>query len=399
MCFTPFPGIFISMIQRLILTITIVFFGSIVSAQEIGHTTFTFVDQARNGREIETEIYYPAITAGDDTPIAEGTFPIIALGHGFLMNTDAYENYWQALVPQGYILALPTTEGSISPSHDDFGQDLRFLITAIQNTGVGSVVPASSVASTSAIMGHSMGGGSSFLATENNADVTTMVTFAAANTNPSAIDAALQVAVPTLLFSGENDCVTPPAEHQDLMYDNTSADYKTQVTINGGGHCFFANDNFNCSFGEGFCSPNPTITRPEQQDVTQTFLQPWLAYYLKNDCEKGQEFQDSLTTSSRIQYQQSLPITCTVDIDSEWSATSGVHMYPNPVVSNMVIESTIEPIYNVTLYNMMMQSIGTYTFPGTKTANIDLSTLSGGMYFIRCNEGGVKWIMKANQTE
>lgn len=376
-----------------------VFFGTAITAQEIGHTTFTFVDPDRNDREITTEVYYPATSAGDDTPMAGGTFPIIVLGHGFLMNTSAYANYWQALVPQGYILALPTTEGTITPNHDDYGKDLRFLITAIQNTGVGSVVPVSSVASTSAIMGHSMGGGSSFLAAENNADITTMVTFAAANTNPSAIDAALQVAVPTLLISGENDCVTPPAEHQDLMYDNTSADYKTQVTINGGGHCFFANDNFNCSFGEGFCSPSPTITRDEQHDVTEDFLQPWLAYYLKNDCAKGQAFQDSLTTSSRITYRQSLPITCTVNIESAWSASSGVHIYPNPVVSNMVIESTIEPIYNVTLYNMMMQSIGTYTFPGIKTANIDLSFLSGGMYFIQCNDGGVKWIMKAGMVD
>src|SRR5690606_8540177 len=119
----------------------------------------------------------------------------------------------------------------------------------------------------------------------------------AANTNPSAIAASQNVSVPTLLFSGMNDCVTAPAQHQNLMYDATAAAFKTQVNITGGGHCYFANSNFNCAFGEGTCAPNPTITREEQQDITNDFLKPWLAYYLKDDCQKGQDFQDSLLMS------------------------------------------------------------------------------------------------------
>lgn len=220
------------------------------------------------------------------------------------MAWSAYQNFWDALALEGYILAFPTTESGIAPNHSEFGKDLKFLISKIQNSGAGSAVAATSVGNTSAILGHSMGGGSAFLAAENNLAITTMVTFAAANTNPSSITASQQVTVPTLIFSGVNDCVAPPSQHQDIMYDATAAAYKTQINIAGGGHCYFANSNFNCTFGESTCSPSPTIVRDEQQLITNDFLKLWLGFFLKNDCQKAQAFQDSLLLSSRITYRQ-----------------------------------------------------------------------------------------------
>jgi len=50
----------------------------------IGHTTFTFNDPTRTGgvgsgggpgRQIQTEVYYPATSAGTSTPVASGEFP------------------------------------------------------------------------------------------------------------------------------------------------------------------------------------------------------------------------------------------------------------------------------------------------------------------------------------
>jgi len=59
-------------------------------------------------------------------------------------------------------------------------------------------------------MGHSMVGGSSFLAAENYTNFTALINFAAATTNPSSITAASHVTVPLLMFIGENDGVAPP---------------------------------------------------------------------------------------------------------------------------------------------------------------------------------------------
>ena len=360
---------------------------SSLSAQQIGHTTVTFIDSLRNNRQIATEIYYPATSAGNNTPIAAGVFPLITFGHGFVMVWSAYQNFWDFLVPEGYILAFPTTEGSFSPSHADFGKDLKFLIAKIQSSGVGAVIPSASVGTTSAIMGHSMGGGCSFLAAENNLMITTMVSFASANTNPSSITASQQVFVPTLLFSGTNDCVTPPSQHQNIMYDSTAAAFKTQVNITGGGHCFFANSNFNCTFGENTCSPSPTITRAEQQSVTNNFLKLWLAYFLKNDCQKAQDFQDSLSMSSKISYRQSQAIGCFTGITNSNFYPNSFKVFPNPFSTQTTLQTDIL-LHNATftVYNCFGQKVREITNISGNTATFYRDNLPSGLYFIRLTQ-------------
>jgi len=360
---------------------------SSLSAQQIGHTTLTFIDSLRNNRQIATEIYYPATSAGNNTPIAAGVFPLITFGHGFVMVWSAYQNFWDFLVPEGYILAFPTTEGSFSPSHADFGKDLKFLIAKIQSSGVGAVIPSASVGTTSAIMGHSMGGGCSFLAAENNLMITTLVSFASANTNPSSITASQQVSVPTLLFSGTNDCVTPPSQHQNIMYDSTAAAFKTQVNITGGGHCFFANSNFNCSFGENTCSPSPTITRAEQQSVTNNFLKLWLAYFLKNDCQKAQDFQDSLSMSSKISYRQSQAIGCFTGITNSNFYPNSFKVFPNPFSTQTTLQTDIL-LHNATftVYNCFGQTVKEITNISGNTATLYRDNLPNGLYFIRLTQ-------------
>lgn len=360
---------------------------SSLSAQQIGHTTVTFIDSLRNNRQIATEIYYPATSAGNNTPIAAGVFPLITFGHGFVMVWSAYQNFWDSLVPEGYILAFPTTEGSFSPSHADFGKDLKFLIAKIQSSGVGAVIPSASVGTTSAIMGHSMGGGCSFLAAENNLMITTMVSFASANTNPSSITASQQVSVPTLLFSGTNDCVTPPSQHQNIMYDSTAAAFKTQVNITGGGHCFFANSNFNCTFGENTCSPSPTITRAEQQSVTNNFLKLWLAYFLKNDCQKAQDFQDSLSMSSKISYRQSQAIGCFTGITNSNFYPNSFKVFPNPFSTQTTLQTDIL-LHNATftVYNCFGQKVREITNISGNTATFYRDNLPSGLYFIRLTQ-------------
>ena len=360
---------------------------SSLSAQQIGHTTVTFIDSLRNNRQIATEIYYPATSAGNNTPIAAGVFPLITFGHGFVMVWSAYQNFWDLLVPEGYILAFPTTEGGFSPSHADFGKDLKFLIAKIQSSGVGAVIPSASVGTTSAIMGHSMGGGCSFLAAENNLMITTMVSFASANTNPSSITASQQVFVPTLLFSGTNDCVTPPSQHQNIMYDSTAAAFKTQVNITGGGHCFFANSNFNCTFGENTCSPSPTITRAEQQSVTNNFLKLWLAYFLKNDCQKAQDFQDSLSMSSKISYRQSQAIGCFTGITNSNFYPNSFKVFPNPFSTQTTLQTDIL-LHNATftVYNCFGQTVREITNISGNTATFFRDNLPSGLYFIRLTQ-------------
>jgi len=296
----------------LLFLVLALFISKHMSAQvfQIGHTTITYTDPSRSSRSIATEIYYPTVTTGTSVPVSAGTFPVIVFGHGFVMTWDAYQNFWEDLVPQGYIVVFPKTEGSFSPVHAEFGKDLAFLVTKLQSE---SATNASSlfynhVNTKSAIMGHSMGGGSSFLGAEYNTAITTMVSFAAATTTPSSITAAQHVSVPSLVFSGENDCVAPAPANQIKMYDSLSSLCKTFISIKGAAHCEFANYNLNCAFGESTCSPAPTITRTQQQDATSDFLRLWFEYYLKDSCSAWTTFNDSLSLSPRITHYQSCSI-------------------------------------------------------------------------------------------
>jgi dienelactone hydrolase len=306
--------------------VSFLFVSFIGSAQtySVGHVQITYTDPARAGRSIQTEIYYPAATAGTSVPVSPGTFPIIVFGHGFVMSWDAYQNIWDDLVPQGYIVAFPRTEGSFSPSHAEFGMDLKFLVTKLQSESATNLSSPfyNHINSKSAIMGHSMGGGSTFLAAESNPNITTMVTFAAANTTPPSIAAATNVSVPALVFAGENDCVAPPAVHQIPMYDSLGSLCKTFISVKGGAHCEFANNNFNCSFGQSTCTPTPAITRAQQQDAVSDLLKLWLEYYLKDICTSWDTFNDSLVASPRITYEQSCLINAPVITQSGAVLTS-----------------------------------------------------------------------------
>ncbi len=282
---------------------------------QVGHFNITFVDADRGNRAIETEIYYPSTIAGDNTPVANGQFPVIIFGHGFVMAWSAYENLWEEFVPRGYIMVFPRTEGNaFSTNHQEFGWDLQFLVTQLQLEGQNASSDIfNAVANNTALMGHSMGGGAAFLATDSlcvngNVNIKTLIGLAPAESTTngvSSINSALSITVPSVVLSGAQDGVTPPADHHIPMYDNLASDCKSFISITGGAHCYFANSNFNCDFGEATSSSGISISRSEQHQVTFDFLNNWLDYTLKGDCSAFQMFQDSVANSIRVSTNQS----------------------------------------------------------------------------------------------
>ena len=294
----------------------------------IGSQTITYNDPSRTGgvgsgggpgRQIECAVYYPATSAGANTPVAAGQFPIVVFGHGFAMEWSAYQNIWQHLVPNGFIMIFPKTEGSLipAPSHNDFGLDLALVS---QRLLAENDEPSSQfyqkINGNSAIMGHSMGGGATILAAQNNSDIKTVIGLAPAETNPSAVAAAENVSVPALVLSGSSDGVTPPNEHHIPIYNGLSSDCKSFVNMVGGAHCFFANTNFFCDFGEGSASTGITLTRAQQQAQMNSLITPWLNYYLKDSCLAYSQFNLAASKSGLILTQNctSNPLLVSVTI-------------------------------------------------------------------------------------
>lgn len=276
-----------------------------------GHRTINFIDAVRN-RTIQTEVFYPAETSGDNVPLISGNqqFPVVVFGHGFVIGTSSYNWLADSLASKGFIAALPNSESGFSPSHEQFGRDLAFLAAFIPslNDSSGSFL-SNRVKNRSAVAGHSMGGGASFLATNYNSNIKAIFNFAAAETNPSAKAAALQANIPALIFSGSRDCIVPDS-NQLRMYSNIPYPCKTYVNITNALHCHFANNNGTCATGQLFsgCNSSP-INAQLVFEKSMTLIIPFLNYYLKDSCNDKSLFEQRLTSLTGIINQR----TCSAD--------------------------------------------------------------------------------------
>jgi len=356
----------------------------------VGNTSITFFDSLRN-RNINTEIYYPSDYTGQNEPISNGAFPVIIFGHGYLIEWSAYENFWNALVPEGYILCFPTTEMGFTPNHQFFADDIKFIASQMQiENQNNSSIFFNTISAKTALMGHSMGGGASFLAAENNPNINTLVNFAAAETNPSAITATQNISIPTLIFSGDDDCVAPPVNHQDIMYNGLNSSCKTQIKIINGGHCYFANENVLCSFGESSCNSNLSILRNEQQEITNNLLKPWLDFSLKENQSSFLVFNDSLQASSRITYSQ----FCNGTAIMKQRSVNELKIYPNPVFSSFQLQIPKDHLHGeIIILNIIGHQILKKTIT-KKLTTIDLSNFDIGSYFIFYQKENKSWMNK-----
>lgn len=241
----------------------------------IGELQRTYRDPARGNRSVGVLIRYPAQRAGSNAPPVTGcAFPAVVFGHGFTISHTAYRFLSDGLVPAGYVVAFPSTEGGLSPSHARFAADLAFVARAL----AGDTLLAPALGNGRAIGGHSMGGGAAVLAVSGNREVQALFALAPAETNPSAAAAAAGVSVPTQFVLGSRDCVTPRDRHAQPIYDRlgTPSGLKFIDEIAGGSHCQFSNGAWTCSFGENSCGGSATIGASVQHARTVTTLRGFL---------------------------------------------------------------------------------------------------------------------------
>lgn len=355
-------------------------FTAMAQTYSVGHRSLTWNDPARNNREIPVEIYYPANTSGSNVAVAEGVFASIAFGHGFVMSWEAYENIWEMLVPQGFIVAFPKTETGLAPSHGTFAQDLSFVLARLQAEAVDPTSPFyQKISPQNALMGHSMGGGAAVLAASGSS-VTALATLAAANTNPSAIAASAYVSIPTLFIAGSNDCVTPIGQHQQPMFEATASSCKTFVSLTGGNHCQMANSNFFCSLGEATCSPSATINREEQHQLIASVLVNWLKATLYADCDAASGFEDTLEAGQGLTSQNN----CTLCPLQTQEFTAGAFKVLNPIGNFLTIQTSLSA-YSVRLIDASGRHV--LTAHGSGNVTLDCSDVSAGWYVIELAHG------------
>ncbi len=138
-------------------------------------------------------------------------------------------------------------------------------------------------------------------------------------------------------------------------------------------------------FGESFCNGSLNITRPEQQAVTNDFLNLWLDYSLKGNQNAFTVFNDSLQTSNRINYLQNCNTVGLPHLDNSVE----LDIFPNPVIEKLNLFIPIEHINGIlTIYNLVGQQVYQSLIINT-TNQLDISGYPNGTYFIVYNKGSI----------
>ena len=402
--------------KKLILLITTCF-TLVCQAQTfpVGHMSINFKDATRTGgfsisggiampgtgRNIGTEVYYPAVSAGNNTAVANGQFPVVVFGHGFAMTWDNYDNVYNRLASLGYIVLLPRTESALFPfaNHADFAADLKLLSTQglllnTISTPTALTVFNGKVLQKSAIGGHSMGGGCSYIAAQNNSTVTCIFNLAAATSNTAGISSvagASLVTVPALVISGEKDNVADTTV-QNSHYNPTASTIKFHSIIKDVTHCDFGNGtSTTCTIGQAACSGagcNATLFARYM-----SYIEPFLAHQLKNDCVAGNNFMTLILNPSadRVGRKVVGNIACSVTGIQDQFLANNISVFPNPTEGKLTINyskhNDLPVIFE--LYDISGRLVLTSTETSNTTKKeLNLENIDNGSYilYIKQNE-------------
>lgn len=231
-----------------------------------------------NGSTFTATVHYPATAAQAGSPVdaANGPYPIIAFGHGFVTPISNYASTAAHLASWGFIVMLPQTQGSLFPSHAAFAADFVSALDWMGAQGgvAGSAWAGAVDASRRGAMGHSMGGGAALLAADADPSIRAVVPMAAAETNPSSTAACNGIAVATRIINGSQDTIVSPSTNVP-MFANLRGPSQL-VTIAGGFHCGFIDSPIL------FCDGG-SISRAAQLAIVRREVTEFLRLYLSGD--------------------------------------------------------------------------------------------------------------------
>ncbi|KOV80620.1 dienelactone hydrolase family protein [Nocardia sp. NRRL S-836] len=150
------------------------------------------------------------------TPATGLGLPAVAFGHGWMQPVRRYHGLLRHLASWGVVAAAPAVERGPLLSARVLSANLLTTLDICTGVRLGSgeisVDPARL-----ALAGHSMGGGAAVLAAASADRVRAVVTLAATETRPSALDAAREVSAPGLHLAAGEDRIAPPVGHAEAI--------------------------------------------------------------------------------------------------------------------------------------------------------------------------------------
>lgn len=232
-----------------------------------------------NNSTFSAYLFYPAITRGQGATfdLSGGPYPAITFGHGYLQSVSRYQSTLEHLATWGFFVIASESESGFFPNHSNFANDLIYCLNYLesQNQNPNSPYYRSLLSGNYGASGHSMGGGCSLLAASRDSRIRAVSNLAAAETNPSAVQAMQNISVAVQLISGSSDTITPVNQHGQLMFNAGSPPKQIPIII-GAWHCGFMDSS---SFG---CDNGP-LNRTTQLQITRRLLTTFFSLHLKGD--------------------------------------------------------------------------------------------------------------------
>jgi predicted dienelactone hydrolase len=216
-------------------------------------------------------IYYPTSTS-------EGTFGALAISPGFTASQSSIAWLGPRLASQGFVVITIDTN-SIYDQPASRGDQLRAALSYLTSS---STVRSRIDASRLAVAGHSMGGGGSLEAAQDQPTLQAAIPLAPWNTQKS----WSTLRVPTFIIGGENDSVASVSSHSIPFYNSIpSSAEKAYMEMNGASH-FFPN------------TSNTTVAK---------YMISWLKRFVDNDTRYEQFLCPAPNDSDIEEYRDTCP--------------------------------------------------------------------------------------------
>jgi dienelactone hydrolase len=353
----------------------------LVGSYPVGEQAISFVDANLNQPTVSAYLWYPATSAGNQTPFASGQFPVVVFGHGFNMSYLDYKNLCSHYASHGYIVAAPDVQNGFSVDHQEYAHEMIAVKDYLLNSGNDNTsILYQHISGTSAIMGHSMGGGSAYLAAGIDTSLDAVIGLAAAETTPSCIQSLQTNQVPFQGIGGSQDNVCPESTNLQPMYAAVIGE-KHWVSLTGGAHCKFTDTTTLCDLFSGA----GTLSRSTQRSLTKRYTTSFLEYYLKGNTQWVSFIcGDSITSdigagivSAQYQVNACYPLS----ISESENNFERVIIYPNPSNGKVFLSGINFPVncrvYDVTGKLVLVKEI---------TDELSLESLTSGVYTIHAGE-------------
>jgi predicted dienelactone hydrolase len=216
-------------------------------------------------------IYYPTSTA-------QGTFGAVAISPGFTATQSSIAWLGPRLASQGFVVITIDTD-SIYDQPASRGDQLRAALSYLTTS---STVRTRIDPTRLAVAGHSMGGGGSLEAAQDQPSLQAAIPLAPWNSQKSWTN----LRVPTFIIGGEADTVAPVSSHSIPFYNSIPASAeKAYMEMNGASHFF----------------PNTANTTVAKYTIS------WLKRFVDNDTRYEQFLCPAPTDSDIEEYRNTCP--------------------------------------------------------------------------------------------